>query len=383
MKRKWFTEDHRGFQERVRRFVEEKIVPHTNQWEEERQIPRELWHHMGAQGFICPCLPEDYGGSGVDWSYSVIIQEELARSTCTGISTGVRVHADIVVPYVEQYGTPEQKREILPGCTTGEIIMAIGMTEPEHGSDLASLRTTALKDGDEYVINGQKIYISNGMNCDWVVLAVRTDPDMQPSHKGVSLLLVPADAPGFSRGRKLKKMGMHSQDTAELFFTDCRVPQYHLLGEEGKGFHYLMENLQQERLVICIGAINIAEKMLEITTEYTQTHTDYGKPISGSQQNAFKLVEMATEIELGRTYVESLIEEHLEGKEITRRVSMGKWWLTELANRVAKDCLELHGSHGYMEEYLIGRLFRDIRVQTIVGGTNEIMKRILAKMMKL
>ncbi len=383
MNRKWFTEDHRIFQETMRRFVEKEITPYVEQWEEEREIPRELWHRLGAQGFLCPCLPEAYGGSGVDYSYSVIIQEELSRSTCTGISTGVRVHADIVVPYVEKYGTPEQKEDVLPGCTTGEIIMAIGMTEPDCGSDLAALRTTALKEGDEYVINGQKTFISNGINCDWVVLAVKTDPTAEPSYTGVSLLLIPADASGFSKGRKLRKMGMHSQDTGELIFEDCRVPQRCLLGEEGKGFHYLMENLQQERLVVCVGAIAIAEKMLEITLDYTRSRNVFGKPISSFQHNAFKLVEMATEIELGRTFVESLIEEHLEGKDITRRVSMGKWWLTEMVNRVAYHGVQLHGGYGYMEEYLICRLYRDVRVQPIVAGTNEIMKRILAKMMEL
>jgi acyl-CoA dehydrogenase len=383
MKRSWFTEEHKIFQESLRRFSEKEIVPNIDQWEEERDIPRELWHKLGAQGFLCPCLPTEYGGSGVDFAYSVIVQEELGRSTCTGITTGVRVHADIVVPYVEGLGSPEQKQEILPGCTTGEIIMAVGMTEPECGSDLAAIRTTALREGDDYVINGQKTFISNGINCDWVVLAVKTDPKAQPVYRGVSLLLVPADAPGFSKGRKLNKMGMHSQDTAELIFEDCRVPRRYLLGDEGKGFQYLMRNLQQERLVASIGAMVTAEKMLEVTLEYTRSRTAFGEPISSFQHNSFKLVEMATEIELGRTYLESLIEDHLEGQDITRRVSMGKWWLTEMANRVAYHCVQLHGGYGYMEEYLVCRLYRDVRVQTITAGTTEIMKRILARMMKL
>lgn len=383
MGRKWMTEDHQIFQRTAQKFVEKEIEPNIDQWEEERLIPRELWHKMGDQGFLCPCLPEEYGGSEVDFSYSVIIQEELTRSTCTGISTGVRVHADIVAPYIEDNGTEEQKKMILPGCTTGEIILAIGMTEPDCGSDLAALRTTALKEGDDYVINGQKTFISNGINCDWVVLAVRTDPGAEPAHRGVSLVLVPADAPGFIKGRKLNKMGLHSQDTAELIFEDCRIPQSYLLGDEGRGFNILMENLQQERLVVCIGAITIAEKMLEVTLEYTGSRTAFGRPISSFQHNSFKLVELATDIELGRTFVESLIEDHLEGKDITRRVSMGKWWLTEMANRTAYHCLQLHGGYGYMEEYLICRLYRDVRVQTIVAGTNEVMKRILAKTMQL
>lgn len=383
MKRKWFTENHSIFQESVRRFVEKEITPHIEQWEEERAIPRELWVRMGEQGFLCPFLPEEYGGSGTDFTYSVIIQEELTRSTCYGIASGVRTHADIVVPYVVRYGTPQQKKEILPGATTGQIILAIGMTEPDCGSDLAAIRTTALKDGNDYVINGQKTFISNGINCDWVLLAVKTEPKADPPQKGVSLLLVPASAPGFIKGKKLRKMGLHSQDTGELIFEDCRVPQSCLLGEEGKGFRHLMENLQHERLVISIGAITIAEVMLEITLAHTRSRTVFGKRISSYQYNAFKLVEMATEIELGRNFIEILIEQLLDGEDITRHVSMAKWWLAEMVNRVANQCVQLHGGYGYMEEYVICRLYRDVRAQPIVGGTNEIMKHILAQMMKL
>jgi acyl-CoA dehydrogenase len=383
MKRKWFTEDHRIFQESVRRFVEKEIVPHIDQWEEDKLVPREVWRRLGAQGFLCPWLPEEYGGSGTDISYSVIIQEELTRSTCYGVASGVRAHADIVVPYVERYGTPEQKKEILPGSTTGEIIMAMGMTEPDCGSDLAAIRTTALKSGNGYVINGQKTFITNAIHCDWVVLAARTDKKADPPYTGVSLLLVPVNAPGFSKGRKLRKMGLHSQDTGELIFDDCKVPQSCLLGEEGAGFRYLMENLSQERLAISIGTITIAEKMLELTLDYTRNRAVFGKPISRHQHNAFKLVELATEIEMGRTFVESLIERRMEGVDIAREVCMAKWWLAEMANRVAYDCVQLHGGYGYMEEYLICRLYRDVRAQPIVGGTNEIMKRILAQMMRL
>ena len=383
MARSWFTEDHSIFQESLARFLEKEVVPHIDEWEEERMIPREIWHKLGAQGYLCPCLPEEYGGSGVDFSYAVVVGEELSRSTATSLASGVRVHADIVVPYVVESGTPEQKKEILPGCTTGDIIMAIGMTEPGCGSDLAALRTTAIRDGDDYVINGQKTFITNGINCDWVVLAVKTDPQAQPVHKGVSLVLVPADAKGFSKGRKLNKMGLHAQDTAELIFEDCRVPRRNLLGEEGDGFHILMRNLQQERLVACVGGVVLSEKMLETTIDYAKNRTAFGKPISSFQHNSFKLVEMATEIEMGRTFLESLIEDHMEGKDITRRVSMCKWWVTEMANRVAYDCLQLHGGYGYMEEYVICRLYRDLRASTITAGSTEIMKRILARIMKL
>jgi len=383
MARSWFTEDHSIFQESLARFLEKEVVPHIDQWEEERMIPREIWRKLGAQGYLCPCLPEEYGGSGVDFSYAVVVGEELSRSTATSLASGVRVHADIVVPYVAESGTPDQKQEILSGCTTGDIIMAIGMTEPGCGSDLAALRTTAIRDGDDYVINGQKTFITNGINCDWVVLAVKTDPQAQPVHKGVSLVLVPAHAKGFSKGRKLNKMGLHSQDTAELIFEDCRVPRRNLLGEEGDGFHILMRNLQQERLVACLSAVVLAEKMLETTIDYAKNRTAFGKPISSFQHNSFKLVEMATEIEMGRTFLESLIEDHLEGKDITRRVSMCKWWVTEMANRVAYHCVQLHGGYGYMEEYIICRLYRDIRASTITAGSTEIMKRILARIMKL
>ncbi|MFC1823439.1 acyl-CoA dehydrogenase family protein [Thermodesulfobacteriota bacterium] len=383
MKRTWFTEEHSIFQESLRRFVTKEINPHVEKWEEERNVPREIWHKLGEQGFLCPFLPGEYGGSEVDFSYSVIIQEELARSTCAGLYTGVRVHADISVPYVAQLGTDEQKDDILPGCTNGDVIMAIGMTEPDCGSDLAAIRTTAIKSGEDYVINGQKTFISNGINCDWVVLAVKTDPKAQPAHRGVSLLLVPADAPGFSKGRKLNKLGAHSQDTAELIFEDCKVPKHCLLGEEEKGFRYLMQNLQQERLIICVGVMVLAEKILDITLEYARSRKAFGDSISSFQHNSFKLVEMATEIELGRTFLDDLIEDYLRGEDITRRVSMCKWWLAEMVNRAAYNGLQLHGGYGYIEEYPICRLYRDVRSQTIVGGTTEIMKRILARVMEL
>jgi acyl-CoA dehydrogenase len=383
MKRSWFTDEHKLFQESLRRFVKKEILPNIEQWEEDGIVPRELWRKLGAQGYLCPNLPAEYGGSGVDFSFALIVEEELGRSTCSGIASGVRVHADIAAPYVEGFGTPHLKEEILPGCTTGDIILSVGMTEPGCGSDLAALRTTARLDGEDYIINGQKTLISNALNCDFTVLAVRTDPDAQPRHRGISLILVPADAPGFTKGKKLRKMGLHSQDTGELFFNNCRVPRRYLLGEEGQGFKILMKNLQLERLVIAIGGIIYAEKILELTLDYTKDRTVFGKPISSFQHNAFKIVEMATEIELGRTFLETVIEEYIDGEDITRRVSMAKWWITEMANRVAYHCVQLHGGYGYMEEYAVSRLCRDVRSTTIGGGPTEIMKRILAQMMKL
>ena len=380
MSRKWFTEDHRIFQESARRFMEKEVVPNIEQWDEEGFIPRELWKKMGAQGFLCSWMPEEYGGAGTDFSYSVVVDEEIARSTCNGLATGVRVHSVIVAPYVLKYANETLKKKILPGCVTGDIILAVGMTEPGCGSDLSQIRTTALKDGNDYVINGQKTFISNGIYSDWVVLAVRTDPKAEPAHRGVSMVLVPAGAPGFSKGRKLNKMGVHCQDTSELIFEDCRVPQSYLMGQEGRGFKYLMEELQRERLTACLGAPVLAQRMLEMTLEYTKSRMVFGKPVSGHQHNAFKLAEMATEVELARTFVDSLTEDFLDGKDITLRVSMCKWWVTEMVNRLAYQCVQLHGGYGFMEEYPICRIYRDVRMQTITAGTSEIMKRIIAGM---
>lgn len=383
MERKWFTQEHRIFQANLSRFVKNEIIPNIEQWEEDGIIPRELWHKMGAQGFLCPTLPVEYGGSGVDFSFALIVSEELHRSTCTGIVTGVRAHADIAAPYIEGFGPPELKKEILPGCTTGDIILAMGMTEPGCGSDLSAIRTTAIKDGDDYVINGQKIFISNAVNCDWTVVCVKTDPGAKPAHHGISIIMVPVDAPGFTKGKQLRKMGMHSQDTGEFYFDNCRVPRRYLLGEEGKGFKVMMKNLQLERLVISIGALIYAEKILEVTLDYTRSREVFGKPISSFQYNSFKIVEMATEIELARTFIESLAEEYMRDEDITRRVSMAKWWITEMTNRIAYQCVQLHGGYGVMEEYLVCRLYRDVRAMTIGGGTTEVMKHILARQMGL
>ena len=381
MSRRWFTEDHKIFQDSARKFMDEEIVPHIEKWDEEGGIPREIWRKMGEQGFLCSWMPEEYGGAGTDFSYSIVVDEEIARSTCNSLTTGVRVHSIIVAPYVEKLANEELKKKILPGCVSGDVIMAVGMTEPGCGSDLAQLRTTAIKDGDDYVINGQKTFISNGINCDWVVLAVRTDPKAEPAHRGVSLVLVPAGAPGFSKGRRLNKMGVHAQDTSELIFEDCRVPQSYLMGQEGRGFKYLMEELQRERLSAVMGAPVLAQRMLEMTLEYTKSRMVFGKPVSSHQYNAFKLAEMATEVELARSFVDSLIEDFLEGKDITMRVSMGKWWVTEMINRLAYQCVQLHGGYGFMEEYPICRIYRDVRMQTITAGTSEIMKRIIAGML--
>ncbi|MBW1912247.1 MAG: acyl-CoA dehydrogenase family protein [Deltaproteobacteria bacterium] len=376
-----YTEEHDIFRSTFRKYLEKEVFPHLEEWEEEGGIPRSAWKKLGEQGFLCPWLEEKYGGSEADFQYSIIINQELSRIGANGFSVGL--HNDIAAPYVHIYGSEEQKEKWLPKCTTGEIVLAIAMTEPGAGSDLQSIRTRAIKDGDSYVVNGQKTFITNGFCCDLVVVACITDPDIKPAHKGISLLAVEAGTPGFNKGRKLKKMGLHFQDTSELFFEDCRVPGENLIGEEGKGFVCLMEQLQQERLVVVSRVQAAAEVMLEQTIAYCKEREAFGQPISSFQHNSFKIVEMATEIELGRTFFNDLLADHLEGKNIVKKVSMAKWWIAEMANRVAYDCVQLHGGYGYMEEYPICKWYRDIRAASIYAGTTEIMKTVIAKRMNL
>lgn len=377
MKHPYLTDDHEIFRRSLRKFLEKEAYPFYDQWEEERMIPRSFWEKMGEQGYLCPDIDEEYGDSEVDWGFAVVINEELER-VGSGL-VGVGLHNDIVVPYITAYGTDEQKKRWLPKCTTGEIITAIAMTEPGTGSDLANIQTTAILDDDHYILNGQKTFITNGIQSDLIVVACKTDPKANPKHKGVSLLVVERDTPGFSRGRKLNKVGLHCQDTAELIFEDCRVPKENLLGEEGKGFLYLMEKLQQERLLVAIAAQTASEVMLKQTIEYVKSREAFGKPVSKFQNTQFKIVEMATEIEMGRVFLDQLIAEHIEGKDVVTKVSMAKWKLTDSAKRIAGECMQLHGGYGYMEEYEIARRFRDIPVASIYAGTNEIMKTIIAK----
>jgi len=381
MGRNVYTEEHDIFKSTFRKYLEKEVVPYLEEWEEEGGVPRSAWKKMGEQGFLCPWLEEKYGGSEADFQYSIIINQELSRIGANEFSVGL--HSDVVAPYIHTYGSEEQKEKWLPQCTTGDILLAIAMTEPGAGSDLQSIRTKAIKDGDSYVVNGQKTFITNGFCCDLAIVVCITDPDVKPAHKGISLLAVEAGTPGFNKGRKLKKMGLRFQDTSELFFEDCRVPRENLIGEEGKGFIYLMEKLQQERLVVVSRAQAAAEVMLEQTIAYCKEREAFGQPISSFQHNSFKIVEMATEIELGRTFFNDLLADHLEGKDIVKKVSMAKWWIAEMANRVAYDCVQLHGGYGYMEEYPICKWYRDIRASTIYAGTTEIMKTVIAKRMGL
>lgn len=377
----YLQEEHEIFRESLRKFLEKEAYPNYDKWEEDRIIPREFWRKMGEQGFLCPDIEEKYGGSNVDWGFSVIINEELER-VGSGM-VGIGLHNDIVVPYITAYGTDEQKERWLPKCAAGEIITAIAMTEPGAGSDLAGIRTTARLEGDHYIVNGEKTFITNGIHSDLIIIACKTDPHAVPRHKGVSLLAVERGTEGFSRGRKLNKVGLHCQDTAELIFEDCRVPKENLIGEEGKGFLYLMKKLQQERLVVAIAAQVAAEEMLNLTINYVKNREAFGKPISQFQNTQFKIAEMATDIEMGRVFLDQLITEHMAGKDVVTKVSMAKWKLTENARKIAAECMQLHGGYGYMEEYEIARRFRDIPVASIYAGTNEIMKTIIAKNMGL
>jgi acyl-CoA dehydrogenase len=336
---------------------------------------------MGEQGFLCPWVDEVYGGFNADFGYSVVLNEELERIG-TGL-IGIGLHNDIVVPYLAEYGTDEQKQRWLPKCLTGETITAIAMTEPGAGSDLAGIQTTAIRDGDDYIVNGQKTFITNGIQADLIVVVCKTNPNAKPPHKGISLLVIERDTPGFSRGRKLDKIGLHSQDTAELFFEDARVPAANLLGEEGRGFYYLMEKLQQERLLVAISAQVAAEEMLKMTVDYVKERKAFGQQIAHFQNTQFTIAEMATEIQIGRTFVDEVISRHMAGEQIVTEVSMAKWWITDMARRTAATCMQLHGGYGYMEEYPIARRYRDIPVASIYAGTNEIMKNIIAKNMGL
>ncbi len=375
-----YSEEHNIFRQAVRKFFEKEVIPYVEEWEEAGIVPRSIWKKMGDQGFLCMDVPEKYGGMGADFLYSVIMSEELVRTGHSGLAAAL--HSDIVVPYITAFASEEIKHKYLPGCVSGEIITAIAMTEPNAGSDLAGMKTTAVEDGDHLVINGQKTFISNGILCDLLVLAAK-DPAESDPHRAVNLYVVEAGTPGFEKGRKLKKIGWHSQDTAELYFADCRIPKQNLLGERGSGFLMLMQKLQQERLMVALGAVPAAERILEMTIKYCRERTAFGRPLSKFQNTQFKLVEMATEIKLGRTFLDKLVMDHIEGKNIVVEVSMAKYWTTEMAMRVADGCLQLHGGYGYCEEYPIARAWRDLRVMQIFAGTNEIMKGIAAKFMGL
>ena len=377
IRRPYYKEEHFMFQDSLRKFLEKEAAPYFEQWEEERLVPRSFWKKLGQNGFLCPAVSEKYGGGGGDFALSLVLSEETARIGAGLVGPGA--HSNIIVPYLESFGTEEQKQKYLPGCVSGDIITAIAMTEPGTGSDLASISTTAVKEGNHYIINGQKTFITNGIHADLIIVACKTDPLANPPHKGISLLLVDKDMAGFSRGKKLRKVGMHAQDTAELIFENVKVPASNLLGQEKEGFKYLMSKLQQERILAAFGAQIAAEEMLRLTVQYVKEREAFGKPISKFQNTQFKIAEMATEVQLGRTFLDELIIKHQRGEDIVTEVSMAKWWITDMARRISPECMQLHGGYGYMEEYPIARRYRDIAISPIFAGTNEIMKVIIAK----
>lgn len=375
IERTLFDSDHEIFRDTVRRFVEDEIAPFHAQWEKDGKISREAWLKAGELGLLCASMPEDYGGGGVERTYSVILLEELARAGATG--PGFGLHSEIVAPYINSYGSEEQKRKFLPKMAKGEMIGAIAMTEPGTGSDLQGVRTTAIKDGNELVINGAKTFITNGEMSDVVIVVVKTDPDA--GAKGISLVLVEADREGFRKGRNLEKIGLKAQDTSELFFDDVRVPMTNLLGEEGKGFIYLMQELAWERLQLSISAVANTEAAVEWTIDYTKQREAFGQPIMDFQNTRFKLAEVKTQATVARAFVDKLIALMLEDKLDAETAAMAKWWTSDTQCKVIDECLQLHGGYGYMWEFPIARAWADARIQRIYAGTNEIMKEIIGR----
>lgn len=381
MRRTLFTEDHELFRRSVRTFIEREVAPHFDRWEREGIVDRSMFLAAGAAGFLGMDAPEQFGGGGIeDFGYNAVLGEEFAYSGMTSAGIGITLHNDICLPYFLSLANEEQKRRWLPQICSGELITAIAMTEPAIGSGLASMSTNAVSDGDYYIVNGAKTFITNGINADLVIVALKTDP--KERHKGMSLLVVERDTPGFERGRNLEKIGLHAQDTAELFFADARVPAANLLGNEGMGFIHLVDNLPQERLSIAVGAVAASRQALRWTLEYTHERTAFGQPIAAFQNSRFVLAEMATEIEIAEVFLDRCIEA-LNAKELTvEEAAMAKWWTTELQKRVVDHCVQLHGGYGYMIEYPIARAYLDTRIQTIYGGTTEIMKEIIGRSLR-
>ncbi|MEM6723396.1 MAG: acyl-CoA dehydrogenase family protein [Bacteroidota bacterium] len=378
MKNNILEEEHIMFRDAMRTFSEKEVQPHNKRWEDAGQVDREIWQKAGSNGFLCMDMPEAYGGMGVkDFRFNAIVAEELIKVGANG--PGFILQTDVFAPYIQHYGTDEQKKRWIPGMVSGDIITAIAMTEPNTGSDLQAVRTTAIKDGDHYILNGQKTFITNGILSDLVLVVAKTDPSEKAS--GISLIAVERGMEGFERGKNLDKIGMKAQDTAELFFNDVRIPAENLLGQEGHGFYYLMAQLPQERLSIAATAIAAAEAALDITIKYCNERTAFGRKIGKFQNTRFKLAELKTEIEIGRTFVDQCILELNKDELSVEKAAMAKYWCTDLQCKVADECLQLHGGYGYMNEYAIAGHYKDARVQRIYGGTNEIMKEIIGRSM--
>ncbi len=378
MLRNIFSDEHDMFRDSFKRFIEKELVPHYERWEKDGIVDRTLFTAAGAQGFLALQAPQEFGGGGTDdFRFNAIVAEELMYSGFGGAGLGLTLHNDITLPYYLELANAEQQARWLPGICSGELITAIAMTEPSIGSDLASMSTTAVRDGDHYIVNGSKTFITNGINADLVITAVKTDPTQK--HKGITLMVLERGMQGFERGRNLDKIGQHSQDTAELFFNDVHVPVENRLGDEGQGFMLLVRNLAQERLSIAIAGLAAARAALDWTVEYTKSRTAFGQPIAQFQNSKFKLAEVATEIEVTQAFVDRCIIE-LNAKTLSvEEAAMAKWWCTELQKRAVDTCLQLHGGYGYMLEYPIARAYADARITTIYGGTTEIMKEIIGR----
>ncbi|MEQ1704090.1 MAG: acyl-CoA dehydrogenase family protein [Ilumatobacteraceae bacterium] len=378
MPRTLFADEHEQFRSAFRAWLDKEVVPHHEQYERDGITPRELWLAAGSHGFLGLTVPEQYGGGGTDdYRFAAVMQEEVSYTGVIGSANGLTLHNDIVLPYFIGLCNDEQKARWLPKMVTGECITAIAMTEPNTGSDLANIRTTAVRHGDTYVVNGSKTFITNGINSDAVIVAVKTDPEAK--HRGMSLLVLERGMKGFERGRNLDKLGMHAQDTAELFFTDVEVPVANLLGEEGKGFYSLMLNLAQERLGMAVGALAVCQAALDQTLAYTKERKAFGQPVGQFQHNKFLLAELSTEVQIGQVYVDRCVEQHCAGQLSPEQAAAAKFWTTELQNKVVDRCLQLHGGYGYMLEYPIARAWADSRIQTIYGGTSEIMREIVGR----
>lgn len=382
MPRAIFETEHDLFRESVRNFVDSEVVPNVSRWEAAGLVDREMFSKAGAAGLLGMAIPVEYGGGGVnDFRFNAVIVEEMMNADAFASGMCITLHNDVVLPYFLELSNQEQKKRWLPGLASGELMSAIAMTEPGAGSDLAGIQATALRDGESYVVNGSKTFITNGINSDVIVTAVKTDPTQR--HGGISLLVIEEGMEGFTRGRNLDKIGLHAQDTAELFFDDLRVPVENLLGEEGKGFFHLVHNLPQERLSLATGSIAHAQAAFGWTLAYVRERHAFGQPIASFQTVRHALAEMRTELDIAQTYVDSQISALNRGELTADEAAKAKWWVTELENTVITRCLQLFGGWGYMEEYPIARAFRDARVQTIYGGTTEIMKEIVSRSLGL
>jgi len=374
-----FTSEHETFRDSVRRFMEAEVMPHEERWQEQGYVDREVWQKAGANGFLCPSMPEEYGGAAADKLYSVILIEEQARANSSSLGFGL--HSEIVAPYLLNYGNEHLKMSYLPKMAAGEMIGAIAMSEPGAGSDLQAVKTSAIKKGDRYVVNGSKTFITNGWHSDLVIVVAKTDP--AKGAKGTSLIVVDTSMKGFSKGKRLKKMGLKGQDTAELFFDNVEVPAENLLGQENNGFIYLMQELPWERMQIAIAAVAKAEAAIQWTTDYVRERKAFGRTVASFQNTRFKLAELATEAQVARVFVDRCLELLLERKLDTATASMAKYWCSDIECRIIDECLQLHGGYGFMWEYPIARAYVDARVQRIYGGTNEIMKEVISRSLGL